>query len=59
MADEPARSAESVAHWRDMMDDPCTCSPGDGSDECERYHECLSAWLRVCHAARNDGREDA
>lgn len=39
-------------NWRDTQADPCTCRPGDGTDECPRYDECLEAFSAAQEAAR-------
>jgi len=27
------------------MIEPCTCKPGDGSEQCPREEECYAAWM--------------
>lgn len=42
-------------NWRDTQDEPCTCRPGDGSDDCPRFDECFAAFSQAQEAARRVG----
>lgn len=47
------RAGQVAADWRSLQDEPCSCSPGDGTERCPRESECLDAYYRFTNGERH------